>query len=103
MRKRAGETPAPRRVFRLKFLRTPQRDVDDLCRRVDAEWEPVADAVGDEQLGAASHVEAGPVAVHQRAESDPWREHELTTMRVTGEGEWDVRFRGEIEGVRVMR
>ena len=82
-----------------------QRQMDDLCRGIEAQRQPVADAVGDDQgsaVGLGLTVEAGPVAEHQRPEADVVREHELTAMRVAGNRQGESRGSSGIERMRVV-
>ena len=62
----------------------------------------MADAVGDEEGRAGAGIEAGPVAVHERAESDAIAQHELAAVRVAGDCEENPRGGGSVEGVRVV-
>lgn len=43
--------------------------MNDFGRRSRSQGEPVADAVGDDEVAVASRVVAGPVAEHHRAET----------------------------------
>ncbi len=68
-----------------------------------AQREPVADAVGDDEVAVAFRVMAGPVAKHEGAETGLGVQHQLAAMGVAGKGEGDLRGRRGIEGVGMVR
>src|SRR3954471_2349293 len=77
-------------------------EVHDLRWRADAQREPVAHAVGDEERGVVLAISAGPIAEHRRAGAEALVEHDLPAVRVPGEGERDADGGGGIERVRVV-
>src|SRR5262249_55047014 len=83
----------------------PEGQVDYFRRGTDAQGEPVADAVGDDQgrpVVSGLAVEARPVAVQQRPEADCVTEHELAAVRMSGDRQGNPQGSGGIEGMRVV-
>ena len=79
--------------------------VDDLRRSANAQGEPVADAIGDNQAGAVMlglSIEARPVAIHQWPKTRRFREHELAAVGMPGDGQRYTRRGRGVEGVRVV-
>src|SRR5258706_3352215 len=82
-------------------LSAAQRQVNNLGRGVDSQGEPVADAVGNDQLGGALLVEAGPVLVNASG-APVFGEHQLAAMGVPRQGEGDSRGGGGGEGLGMV-
>lgn len=79
-------------------LHTVKCEESEIGGRVDPEWEPIADAIRDDERAiCAFGVKAAPIAEHDRASAKMGGEHELPAVGVPGKGEVIVLDRRVIE------
>jgi hypothetical protein len=73
--------------------------VDDLRRGGGPQREPVPGSVTDNQAGSGFLVEPRPVFVEHRSRADLRRDHQLASVSVAGQSEWDTQLRRAVKCV----
>ena len=77
-------------------------DLQNFRGGIDAEGEPVADAVGNDECGIGPVVSSGPIFEAERAGADAVGEHDLPAVGVAGDDEGDAGVGGDVPTVRMM-
>ena len=80
----------------------PKREVNNFGGRVDAQREPIADTVRNDEFALTADVKSRPITKQGGAKAELFIQHQLSSVRVTGKREWQLRIGRGVESVRMM-